>query len=175
MTSLENGVKSVTPNVQVVYNQGAQSGADAESDLTNFIARQIKFNIYAGCGTTFDMGGFAALQAAGLATATPGPNGATDKVPQKVYVVSLDASVPELTQLWSPTSSEMRSVMFGPKSAAQAVVTLINNQLTGVTQYNQSASAVAALITLNSDCQAGRASVLDQFQGVQGFTVPACS
>jgi hypothetical protein len=65
--------------------------------------------------------------------------------------------------------------MFGPKSAAQAVVTLINNQLTGVTAYNASASSVAALLTLNSDCQAGRTAVLDQFNGVQGFTVPACS
>jgi hypothetical protein len=170
-----NGVNSVTPGATVVYNKGSQAASDAQSNMTDFITRKIKFNIYAGCGTTFDMGGFAALQAAGLSGATPGANGATDKVPQSVYAVSLDASVPELTQLWAPNSSMMNSVMFGPKSAAQAVVTLINNQLTGVTAYNASASSVAALLTLNSDCQAGRTAVLDQFNGVQGFTVPACS
>ncbi len=175
LQSLVDGVKSVSSDVQVVYNQGAQSGAEATSKLTDFITRKIKFNIYAGCGTTFDMGGFAALQAAGLSKATAGPNGATDKVPQSVYAVSLDASVPELTQLWASDSSMMNSVMFGPKSAAEAVVKEINDQLTGVTKYSDASSMVAALLTLNSDCQTGRASVLEQFQGVQGFTVPACS
>lgn len=174
LTSYVNGIASVTPGVQVVYNQGAQSSAEATSKLTDFISRKIKFNVYAGCGTNFDMGGFAALQAAGLAKATPGPNGAVDKVPQSVWASSLDASEPELQQLWSPTSSMMRSVMFGPKAAAQAVAGLITDQLTGVSKYNDSAAQTVQLITLDSNCQNSRATVVDQFLGVQGFSAPTC-
>jgi hypothetical protein len=176
LASMVRGVESVTPDdVEVVYNEGATSQAESNSKMTDFISRSIPFNIAAGCGTTFDMGGYEAIRAAGLADATPGANGSADKVPQKVFAMSLDASPPELEALWAPDQSMMRSVMFGPKSAAEAVVTLLERQLTGETAYNQADEAMAALITLDSDCEVGRAAVLEQFAGVEGFSVPECA
>lgn len=168
LTSLVDGVESVIPDdVEVVYDEGSTSQADANSAVTDFITRDIGFNIYAGCGTTFDMGGFEALRTAGLAEAV-------DNVPTRVYAVSLDASPPELEVLWNPDLSMMRSVMFGPKSAAEAVVSLTLDQLTGATAYDESAEATAELITLDTDCEAGRGVVLEQFEGVDGFELPDC-
>jgi ABC-type sugar transport system substrate-binding protein len=176
LASYVAGVQSVTPDgVEVVYNEGATSQAESNSKMTDFISRGIAFNIAAGCGTTFDMGGYEAIKAAGLAAATPGANGAADKLPVGVFVSSLDASPPELEALWAPDQSMMRSVMFGPKSAAEAVAKLVVDQLTGVTAPNASAEQVAALLTLGPDCETGRAAVLEQFAGVEGFSVPECA
>ena len=169
LTSLVEGVESVIPDdVVVVYNEGSTSQAEANSKMTDFIARGIQFNIYAGCGTTFDMGGFNAVRNAGLA-------GAVDNVPVQVYATSLDASPPELEVLWDPNLSMANSVMFGPKSAAEAVVELVLAQLTGEIGIDEAAEAEAALITLGTDCAAGQAAVLEQFEGVEGFEVPACA
>jgi ABC-type sugar transport system substrate-binding protein len=165
--SLVRGVKSVMPNAKVVYNQGATSQQQAQSKMTDFITRQIKFNIYSGCGTAFDLGGYAALNAAGLAKAN-------NKVPQSVYVSSLGGDPGELKLLFDRNSSMMRSVLFGPKSAAQAVVKLAVDQLTGKTPIDGDAKQAAALITLTPSCKASRAIVLDQFKGVAGFSIPPC-
>jgi ABC-type sugar transport system substrate-binding protein len=175
LVSLVEGVKSVIPDdVEVVYDGGAVSQAESNSKMTDFIARGIPFNIAAGCGTTFDMGGYEAIKAEGLAAAMPGEMGSADKVPAQVFITSLDASPPELEALWAPDESMMRSVMFGPKSAAEAVVTLLEAQLSGAVAPDESAEAVAALITLDSDCEAGRAAVMEQFEGVEGFELPEC-
>jgi ABC-type sugar transport system substrate-binding protein len=165
--SLLRGVKSVMPNAKMVYNQGATSQQQAQSKMTDFITRKVPFNIYAGCGTDFDLGGYAALAAAGLAKAH-------DKVPQSVYVVSLGGDPGELKLLFDKNSSEERSVLFGPKSAAQAVVKLATDELTGKTPIDSDAKQSAALITLTPNCKASRAIVLDQFKGVAGFSIPSC-
>ena len=176
LASLVRGVESVIPeDVEVVADIGAVSQAESNSKMTDFIAREIPFNIAAGCGTTFDMGGYEAIKAAGLAGATPGENGAADKLPEKVFITSLDASPPELEALWAPDESMMRSVLFGPKSAAEAVVSLVADQLSGAVAPDESNEAVASLLTLGPDCDAGRAAVLEQFEGVEGYELPACT
>lgn len=165
--SLVEGVKSVLPDVTTVYDEGATSQAQATSKMTDFLARGIDFNIFAGCATTFDMGGFQALNAEGLVSAKDGET-------QNVYAVSLDASPPELQYLWDPNYSMMRSVMFGPKSAAEAVVKLVVAQLNGEISPTDSATEIAELITLDKDCEKGTAIVSEQFEGVEGFEIPEC-
>jgi ABC-type sugar transport system substrate-binding protein len=162
------GVKSVSPDAEVVFQGGATNQEQARSKMTDFLTRSIPFNIFAGCGGNESLGGIAAINAAGL-------GGATNKVPQHVFMVSVNASPPELEFLWSKDSSLMRSGLFGPKTVAEADVKMILDLLTGKVAYNQTASAPVSLTWLTPNCDKGRAAALDQYKGVEGFTVPACS
>ena len=162
------GVKSVAPDAEVVFQGGATSQEQARSKMTDFLTRDIAFNVFAGCGGNESLGGIAAINAAGL-------GGATDKVPQHVYMVSVNASPPELEMLWNKESSLMRSGLFGPKSAAEVDAKMVLNLLTGKAAYNQSVVGPLTMTWLNPDCDKGRAAAVDEFKGVEGFTVPDCS
>ena len=69
----------------------------------------------------------------------------------------------------------MRSGLFGPKSAAEVDAKLVLNLLTGKVGYNQSAIGNLMMTWLTPDCEKGRAQAIDEFKGVEGFTVPDCS
>jgi ABC-type sugar transport system substrate-binding protein len=163
-----DGVKSVSPNAEVVFQGGATSQEQSRSKMTDFLTRDIPFNIFAGCGGNESLGGIAAINAAGLGSAT-------EKVPQHVFMVSVNASPPELELLWNKDSSLMRSGLFGPKTVAEADVKMILDLLTGKVAYDQSVEGPVTMTWLNPDCDKGRAAAVDQFKGVEGFTVPECS
>jgi ABC-type sugar transport system substrate-binding protein len=162
-----DGVKSVAPNAEVVFNGGATDQEQARSKMTDFITRGVDFNIFAGCGATEANGGFAAINAAGL-------GGAKDKVPEHVYMVG-EADPTGREYLWKQDSAVMRADLFGPKSAAESDVKMILGQLTGKIAYNQAVNEPIDVTWLTPDCDKSRAEALDQFKGVQGFSVPACS
>jgi ABC-type sugar transport system substrate-binding protein len=162
-----DGVKSVAPNAEVVFQGGATNQEQARSKTTDFITRQVDFNIFAGCGATEANGGFAAINAAGL-------GGAKDKVPEHVYMVG-EADPTGLQFLWKPDSAVMRAYLFGPKSAAESDVKMILGQLTGKIAYNEAVNNPIGVTWLTPDCDKSRAEALDQFKGVEGFSVPDCS
>lgn len=167
-SGLEKGVKTVIPDAEVVFNEGASSQEQARSKMTDFITRDIPFNIFAGCGGTVSLGGIAAINAAGL-------GGAVNKAPEHVYMMSLDGSPPELDLLWKGNVALMRAGLFGPKRAAQVAVKTIADQLTGKLPYDKASDASVDLIWLTPDCDKERPVAVEQFEGVQGFKVPECS
>lgn len=167
-TGFMEGVKSVAPDAEVVFQGGSTSQEQARSKMTDFLTRDIGFNIFIGCGGNESLGGIAAINAAGLGAAI-------DKVPQHVFMVSVNASPPELEMLWNKDSSLMRSGLFGPKSAAEVDAKMVLNLLTGKASYNESAIGPLTMTWLTPDCEKGRAAATDEFSGVKGFTVPACS
>jgi ABC-type sugar transport system substrate-binding protein len=163
-----NGVHEVSPQAPVVYNQGASSESNATSEMTDFLTRKIHFNIFAGCGSAVTLGGIAAIDAAGL-------GGAVNKVPQHVYMMSLDATPPELQFLWSSTSSEMAAILNPPKNSAAVAVQLIENEVTGHVAYNASAESAVQFTTITPNCAVFRPFMIAQFAGVADFTIPKCT
>lgn len=162
-----DGVKSVAPDAEVVFNGGATNQEQSRSKMTDFITRAIDFNVFAGCGSNEANGGFAAINAAGL-------GGAKDKVPEHVYMVG-EADPAGLELLWKQDSGVMRAGLFGPKSAAEADVKMILDLLTGKVAYDQAVEGPIGMTWLTPNCDASRAQALDQFKGVEGFSVPECS
>lgn len=162
-----DGVKSVAPDAEVVFQGGATNQEQARSKMTDFITRQVDFNVFAGCGATEANGGFAAINAAGL-------GGAKNKVPEHVYMAG-EADPTGLQFLWKPDSAVMSAYLFGPKSAAETDVKMILGLLTGKIAYNEAVNNPIDVTWLDSDCNKSRAEALDQFKGVQGFTVPECA
>lgn len=161
-------VQSIVPDAKVVFDGGAKSQADATSKMTDFITRDISFNIFGGCGGAVSLGGISAIRAAGL-------GGAVKKSPQKVYMTSFDGSPPELQLLWNPKVSLMRSGGVFPKDAAKVAEQLAIDQLTGKTTYNAGAEGTVKAVWFTPDCAKFRPEAVDQFKGVEGFTIPDCT
>jgi ABC-type sugar transport system substrate-binding protein len=172
--SLVAGVRSISPNAKVVYDQGATSQARADSEMSDFLERHIQFNIFGGAGTALSMGGVTAIDAAGLGGAVPGSHGATNKMPQHVYMVTAEGAPSELQLLWNPKSSLMAAPTLSPKENAAVIVQLLTNELTGKTAYNQKAVVPMAYSTITSNCSMERAVMVQAYLGVKGFTVPPC-
>jgi len=163
-----DGIKSVSPDAKIVYNEGVTTAEQSRSKITDLITRGTAFNIFSACNGGMALGGIAALQAANLA-------GAVNKVPQHVYIATMDGSPPELQLLWDQNSAVMRVGLFGPKTAAIADAKMAINLLTGKVPFDGEAEEFANVSWLTPDCDTYRAQALEQFQGVEGFTVPACS
>ena len=161
------GVKSVAPDAEVVFNGGATNQEQARSKMTDFITRSIDFNIFAGCGSNEADGGFAAINAAGSRAVRRKGAG-----PRLHGRRSRSAG---LEYLWSKDSGVMRAGMFGPKSAAESDVKMILDLLTGKVAYNQAVDGAVTMVWFGPNCAANRPQALDQFQGVEGFSVPDCT
>jgi ABC-type sugar transport system substrate-binding protein len=166
MTGFVNGAKSVTPEAELVFTGNATNQEDARAKLDAFISSGKKFNTFTGCGGQVTNGGMAAINAAGLGKAT-------DNNPAAVFV-SGEATPQSFRWLWDPTSSYTRAFMFGPKSAAESLVSLIRGQLAGEIAYNEPKETEVKALTLDTECEAGRTEALAQYQGVEGFDLPAC-
>jgi ABC-type sugar transport system substrate-binding protein len=167
LQGLMAGLKSVEPQAQLVFDQGGAAASDSQRKVADLITSGKKFNIFDGCGSTQSLAGYAALQAAGLAKAV-------NKVPQKVFIMSQDASPPELQLLWDPTSAMMISDLNPPKDAAAESVNLLNQQIIGNVTLTSAAIWKVGFTVIGNDCPQYRGVVAAQYQGVQGFSVPAC-
>lgn len=167
LQGLMAGLKSVVPQAQLVFNEGGAAASDSQRKVADLITSGKKFNIFDGCGSTQSLAGYAALQAAGLATAV-------NKVPQKVFIMSQDASPPELQLLWNSSSAMMISDLNPPKDAAAESVNLLNQQIVGSVSLTSPVIWKVGFTVIGNDCPQYRGVVAAQYQGVQGFTVPAC-
>ena len=163
-----DGVKAVNPAATVVATLGALNQNDANSKVSNFISRNIYFNIVGSCGGALGLGSISALNAAGRGKAV-------NKVPQTEWIMTMDASPPELQYLWSPTSSVMMSALVGPKTTATEAEKLLNKVIFKEIAPNADVTSVVPYEPVTSDCAAERAKVQTQYQGVPGFTVPKCT
>ena len=134
--------------------------------MTDFITRGVDFNIFAGCGSTKANGGFAAINAAGL-------GGATDKVPDHVYMVG-EADPSALEYLWSKTPELCGPECLVRRAPPKSDVKMILDLLTGKAAYNQAVNGAVTMVWFSPNCATNRPLALDQFKGVEGFTVPDC-
>lgn len=163
-----DGVKAVNPAAKVVSTLGALNQNDANAKVSNFISRNIYFNIVGSCGGAIGLGSISALNAAGRGKAV-------NKVPQTEWIMTMDASPPELQYLWSPTSSEMMSALVGPKTTATEAEKLLNKVIFKQIAPDANVTSVVPYAPVSSNCAAERPKVETQYQGVPGFKVPACT
>lgn len=166
--SFLRGMQSVTPDAEVVFFGSAQDAADATTKMTNFITTNTPFNVTIGCGSASTLGTLAALKAAGL-------GGAVNKVPEHVFAMTQDGSPPELEDLWDENSALMASMLLPPKDGARQTAELIAKVITGELPLDATDEVSFGWSPLSPDCEASRAIVLDEFDGVEGFDVPECS
>ena len=167
LAAIVSGMKSISPGTTVVLNTGASSAANAESEMADFITRGKSFNVFDGCGSTQSVSGVSALQAAGLA-------GATNKVPAHVYIMSQDATPPELQLLWSSKSAMMLSDLLPPRGAATAAVDLLNKQLTGKIGIKSPEIDGFDFTAIGTNCRTNRPIIAENYLGVAGITTPSC-
>jgi ABC-type sugar transport system substrate-binding protein len=160
------GLKSVDPQSKVVFQLGAASISQADSQMTDFIQRGIKFNVYDGCGSSPSEGGYAGIKAAGLA-------GATNKVPQHVFIMTDDGDPTQVSAVWDPTSAAMLTTLLAPKVAAQNGVNLLAQVLEGQIPRTSTKTAAATWTPILPDCSY-HGIITSNYQGVPGFKVPAC-
>ena len=151
LQGLMAGLKSVEPKAQLVFDQGGAAASDSQRKVADLITSGKKFNIFDGCGSTQSLAGYAALQAAGLAKAV-------NKVPQKVFIMSQDASPPELQLLWDPTSAMMISDLNPPKDAAAESVNLLNQQIVGNVSLTSSAIWKVGFTVIGDNLRLGAAT-----------------
>ncbi len=168
MHSFLNGMRSVMPNAQVVYFGAASSEEDAANKMADFITSAKKFNVTDGCGSASTLGVLAALKSAGLANAT-------DKNPQKVFVMTQDGTPPELQALWNENSAEMVASLLPPKTGAQETTTLITKVMTKQIPLDSTENVEFGWTPITPDCAKWRPTLVNQFEGVAGFNIPACS
>jgi ABC-type sugar transport system substrate-binding protein len=168
MHSFLDGMRSVMPNAQVVYFGAANGESDAANKMGDFITSGKKFNVTDGCGSASTLGVLDALKSAGMANAT-------DKTPQKVFIMTQDGTPPELQSLWNENSALMISSLLPPKTGAQETAALLTKVMTKQIPLDSTQNVEFGWTPITPNCAKWRPVVLDQFAGVPGFNVPACS
>lgn len=164
--ALIEGIKSVDPNMELVYEDGIASVADANSKIADLITSQADFNVYFGCGGNQGIGGGAAIDAAGL-------GGAVDNVPVDI-VQGAEDTPPELVKLWDPSSSVITGMTMEPKRFAQVSVELLSRLMTGALAIDSDEILKEGLTSLTTDCQASRAIIEENYQSIPNFEIPEC-
>ncbi|MCU1491291.1 MAG: Periplasmic binding protein domain [Acidimicrobiaceae bacterium] len=162
------GLRKISPNAQLVFNGPAASEGAAATKMSNFITTGKPFNVFAACGSNSVLGGISAMKAGGLA-------GATNKVPQHVFILSNDASPPELADMWSKSSAVMATSYLAPSLAAQAAISLLDKVITHKLAINASVNAPFGWLTATANCQQFHKSIVQEFGQVPGFSIPSCS
>lgn len=168
MHSFLSGMQSVMPNAKVVYFGSANGQSDAANKMGDFITGGTKFNVTDGCGSASTLGVLDALKSAGMANAT-------GKTPQKVFIMTQDGTPPELQSLWNENSALMISSLLPPKTGAQETSALLTKIITKQIPLDSTQNVEFGWTPMTPNCAKWRPVVLDQFAGVPGFNVPACS
>jgi ABC-type sugar transport system substrate-binding protein len=166
--SFIKGIEETDPSAEMVFEGQASNSADAADKLTDFINQGIDFNIFAACGADMGLGGLSALKSAGLAKAD-------NKKPANVFIMTQDATPPELQELWDKDSALRISSLLPPKDGAESTFEIMSKLLKGEIGLDSTESAMLGWTPVTPDCEKNRAMILDQFEGVDGFDVPECS
>jgi ABC-type sugar transport system substrate-binding protein len=172
--SFLNGLRSVDPQAKIVGNLAAVSIADADSKMSDFITRGVKFNAFLGCGPSPSDGGIAAIKSAGLAGVRPGSTSSVNKVPANVWMAAESGDTLEYQELWSSNVALMAVNLQGPKTAADDSVHMLVQEIEGKIGINSAAEETTPWTPLYTNCQQDRQAVLQQYQGVKGFSIPSC-
>jgi ABC-type sugar transport system substrate-binding protein len=128
MRAFLEGMRSVAPNTQVVFNQDV-SATDfnapvAKTKMQNLLVKDPNFNVFAACAGEWALGGISALQAAGRAKAV-------NKVPKSEWILAYDGTPQQIALLTDPSSSLMAVIALAPKEDGMDLVKLLTEELTG--------------------------------------------
>ena len=107
-------------NVEIKFRDTVEHKREVSlAKMEDQLQRDPDFNIFTACGADGVLGGIAALQAAGRATAV-------DKVPQTEYIFTIDGTPSELELLFAKDSSVMETMTLTPKENGTAAASLLS-------------------------------------------------
>ena len=143
-----DGVLSVDPEAEIVAEvDGKGDQLTSTTVMEDVISSGKPFNLVIGCNGPMTLGALGALQAAGRGKAV-------DNVPVSEFVVSVDGSLPEVTELLDPESALALTVLLTPVDNAGKVgemaIKLLRGEIGATDPYlDKTGSSV-----LHPDCEA---------------------
>jgi len=166
---------------EVIKQMGAENVEDVYYDLVDhsldvvvakmedIIQSGVDFNIFSACGGTGAVGGMQALEAAGLTNAV-------NKVPEDVWVLSIDATPAELEYLLDQNSSLVKTIALTPKNNAKIFLDNYKKIMNGDIDPDSDYVAPAPGFFVPSEsCDAAREAISDQYANVPGYWTLDCS
>jgi ABC-type sugar transport system substrate-binding protein len=171
MQGFLDGVTGVmgADNVEVKFRDTVQHQRDiSQAQMEDLLQRDPDFNIFTACGADGVLGGIAALQAAGRATAV-------DKVPQTEYIFTIDGTPSELELLFDPNSSVMETMTLTPKENGTAAVDGLERLISGELAPTEDETLSLPGVLLSPVCEETAAIFQEQYGLNQDFTPLDCS
>ena len=133
-------------NVEIVFRDTVEHQRDmSQARMEDLLQTDPDFNVFTACGADGVLGGIAALQAAGRASAI-------DKVPETEYIFTIDGTPSELELLFDPDSSVMETYTLTPKENGLAAVEGLMQLLSGELEPTQDIVIPLPGILLPPDC-----------------------
>jgi len=152
-----DGVLSVDENAEIVAEVDGKGDQLASTTVMEDVISSGKpFNLVIGCNGPMTLGALGALEAAGRGKAV-------DNVPLTEYVVSIDGSLPEVTELLDPTSALALTVLLTPVDNAGKVGEMAIKVLRGEVGATDPYLDKANSSVLHPDCDAVNAALKEQY------------
>jgi len=141
------GLKQAAPNTVIVFHDDvATDEVTSRAKMQDVITATPGFNVVMACGSNAALGQISALQSAGRAKAV-------SKVPQTEWILAMDGTPPELTDLFDPTSAVMMSITVTPRENATSNLNMLANVVTGKTPERKLVTKSVAGVILPANCQ----------------------
>ncbi len=148
MTGFMDGIKSVLPDVDVVFWDTVPTSKDGTlAKMEDQLQTNPDFNIFTGCGGDLILGGIAGLQAGGRAKAV-------DKVPQTEWILTIDGTPAEIALLLDKNSSIMETITLTPKENGEKTWATLKQVMLGEIAPNADLTVNLPGTILPTDCQA---------------------
>ncbi len=168
MQGFLDGVASIYPDAEIVFRDTVEHRREVSlARMEDLLQASPDFNIFTACGADGVLGGIAALQAAGRATAV-------DKVPETEYIFTIDGTPAEIELLLDPSSSVMETMTLTPKENAQAYLDMLTRVMTGEIAPDQDIDVAAPGVLLPPDCEELAAILLEQYGVISTFEPIDC-
>jgi ribose transport system substrate-binding protein len=152
-----DGVLSVDPDAEIVAEvDGKGDQLSSTTVMEDVISSGRPFNLVIGCNGPMTLGALGALEAAGRGQAV-------DKVPVSEFVVSIDGSLPEVTELLDPESALALTVLLTPVDNAAKVGDMTIKLLRGEIGPTDPYLDTTGSSVLGPDCEAVNTALREQY------------
>ncbi len=156
-------------NVEIKFRDTVEHKREiALAKMEDQLQRDPDFNIFTACGADGVLGGIAALQAVGRASAD-------NKVPKTEYIFTIDGTPSELELLFSANSSVMETMTLTPKENGTAAASLLSQVLSGSLPPTKDLVVNLPGVLLPANCQKTAAIFADQYGLNADYTPLDCS
>jgi len=171
MQGFVDGVTDVMgeENVEVKFRDTVEHKRDvSQARMEDLLQADPDFNIFTACGADGVLGGIAALQAAGRATAV-------DKIPETEYIFTIDGTPSELELLFDPNSSVMETMTLTPKENGTAAADGLERLLSGELEVTSDETLSLPGVLLSPDCEVTAGIFQEQYGLNQDFEPLDCA
>ncbi|HZW00922.1 MAG TPA: sugar ABC transporter substrate-binding protein [Candidatus Deferrimicrobium sp.] len=172
MQGFVDGVTEVMgeENVEILFRDTVEHKRDvAQAKMEDILQTDMAdFNIFTSCGADGVLGGVAALQAAGRATAV-------DKNPVSEYIFTIDGTPSELELLFDPNSSVMETMTLTPKENGTAAADGLERLLSGDLEMTSDETLNLPGVLLSPDCAVTAGIFQEQYGLNQDFEPLDCA